>query len=251
VADLDAAAAALRRGGTEERHLRRALVALAQDDPVVAGRLLVGLLPVVAEVLEQPVTFDVTIRGLGTYAVTGADVWRVPHKRGRDEALFHLQGDAVALAGLLAGDEQRAGRFLGRVKASRRKRAQVLAPLEQARLSLADALKAGARVEPALIYAALPYAVEPAWTRGHAFTVAQEIVQHSTRTWYVTARDGERLAVAEDCAHEPDATVTMSRAAFHALLRGDAPEPGDRPAIRGDRAAVAALKGWTDRARGV
>jgi hypothetical protein len=42
----------------------------------------------------------------------------------------------------------------------------------------------------------------------------------------------------------------MTRAGFDALLRGEPPIPQDRPAVRGDRAAVAALKAWTDRARG-
>jgi hypothetical protein len=42
----------------------------------------------------------------------------------------------------------------------------------------------------------------------------------------------------------------MTRAAFERLLRDEPPDPGERPLVRGDRAAVAILKGWTDRARG-
>ena len=42
----------------------------------------------------------------------------------------------------------------------------------------------------------------------------------------------------------------MSRAAFQHLLRGEPAPSGERPVIRGDRAAVAALKAWTDRAQG-
>ena len=41
----------------------------------------------------------------------------------------------------------------------------------------------------------------------------------------------------------------MTRAAFDRLLRGDPAAEGERPIVRGDRAAVAALKRWTDRAR--
>ena len=48
-----------------------------------------------------------------------------------------------------------------------------------------------------------------------------------------------------------DATVTMTREAFGQLLRGEPVPAGHRPSIRGDRAAVALLKRWLDRAQGL
>ena len=42
----------------------------------------------------------------------------------------------------------------------------------------------------------------------------------------------------------------MTRATFAALLRGTPATGERRPVVRGNRAAVAALKGWTDRAQG-
>jgi hypothetical protein len=42
----------------------------------------------------------------------------------------------------------------------------------------------------------------------------------------------------------------MSLAAFTHLLRGEAAPSGERPTVRGDRAAVALLRAWTERARG-
>jgi len=42
----------------------------------------------------------------------------------------------------------------------------------------------------------------------------------------------------------------MTRAAFERLLRDEPADPAERPLVRGDRAAVAILKAWTDRARG-
>jgi hypothetical protein len=42
----------------------------------------------------------------------------------------------------------------------------------------------------------------------------------------------------------------MSRAAFDRLLRDEPPAHVDHPMVRGDRDAVAALKRWTDLARG-
>lgn len=266
LADLDAAAAALRRSGPPapaeaappdasppdaERRLRRALVAFARHDPLMAGRLLISLLPAQGAVLEQPLSYDLTVRGLGTFAVSvrerRADVRRVPRPRRRGQAAFHLRVEAVALAELLAGERARIGRFRGAARANRRRRTVELAPLASTRISLADAVRAGARLDPELVYAVLPFAVEPEWTRGHSFTVAQEVAD---RTWFVTARDGAGLAVSEHPPVEhPDATVTLTYAAFTALLRGEPPD--ERPTVRGDRAAVAALKDWTERARGI
>jgi hypothetical protein len=64
-------------------------------------------------------------------------------------------------------------------------------------------------------------------------------------------RDGEPVRVERQApAQPPDAVVSMSRSAFIQLLRDEPVVSGDRPMIRGDRAAVAALKRWTDRAQG-
>ena len=208
--------------------------------------------------LDADVSYDLTIRGFGTFAVTVRDgsarVQRVARRRPRSEAAFHLAGDPLALAELLAGEQRRIRRF-GRsaLKVNgRRKRVRALTPLQTADLTLAELVRAGARLEPSLVYRALPFAIAPEWTRGHVFTVAQEIVELAPRAWYITARDGVALSVTEHAAGAAaDATVTMSRTAFDRLLRGEHALEGDRPLIRGDHGAVAALKRWTDLVRGV
>ena len=239
-----------------ERRLRKALLALSHEDATAAGALLIGLLPAQGAVIEGSLSYDLTVRGIGTFGVFVEDgsarVVRLSRKRPRGQALFHLAGDPSTLAELLAGERTKLTRFRrkGRVT-GRRKRARELAPLPEARLSLSEAVKAGARLEPGLVYRALPFAIEPEWTKGHRFTVAQQIVELSPLSWHVSARDGLPLRVVEHTTDAPaDATVTMSRAAFERLLK-DEPQPlGDRPVIRGDREAVAALKRWTDLARG-
>ena len=96
-----------------------------------------------------------------------------------------------------------------------------------------------------------PYAIAPEWTRGHVFTVAQQIPELGPRAWYVTARDGVPLDVVEHVAGAAaDATVTMTRAAFDRLLRGEPAVAGELPAVRGNRDAVATLKRWTELAAG-
>jgi hypothetical protein len=246
-AEIDGSAVA------EPKPLRRVLVALAQRDPMAAGEILAGLLPAQARLFDEPLAYDLTIDGVGTFAVTVQDgvaaVERVPKPRSRRRARFELRSDPLTLAEMLAGEERKIGRFSGRARVSRRRRkARVLAALPTATMSLADAVHAGARLEPAHVFAALPLAIDPAWTAGHAFTVAQRITDSEPRTWYLAVHDGAGLTVTE--LEQPvDATVTMSRAAFDRLLRDEPPAPGERPLVRGDRTAVALLKEWTDRAR--
>ena len=50
--------------------LRGALVKLAHDDPEAAGRIIAGLLPVQAVIVQGPVDYDLTITEIGTFAVT-------------------------------------------------------------------------------------------------------------------------------------------------------------------------------------
>lgn len=238
--------------------LRRALITLAHEEPLTAAALIAGLLPAQSAVLEdESLSYDLTVRGYGTFAVTlghgGTEVQRLTKCRSRREAAFHVSGEPLVLAQLLAGERKRLGRYRPSARITgRRKRARTLhAALPQSTLSLADAVRHGARLEPALVYSALPYVVAPEWTKGHVFTVAQEIRELGPRAWYVTARDGVRLSVVEHAqGAAADATVTMSRAAFDRLLANEPPTPGDLPVIRGNREAVAALKRWTDLARG-
>ena len=198
------------------------------------------------------------MRGVGTFAVFveggSARVVRLSRRRPRSEALFHLSAEPLVLAELLAGerDKVRALPAQGRSCPAGASAPGELAPLADARLSLADAVKAGARLEPG---ARLPRAaardrprVDARATRSRSRSGSSS---SSRTTWHVSARDGLPLRVVERRTEaRADATVTMSRAAFERMLRNEPRPLGDRPQIRGDRAAVAALKRWTDLARG-
>ena len=80
--------------------------------------------------------------------------------------------------------------------------------------------------------------------------MVQEIADPVPQRWNVIVRDGAPVAVERRGETPPDATVSMSRAAFRHLLRGEPAPSGERPAVRGDRAAVALLRAWTERAQG-
>jgi hypothetical protein len=166
--------------------------------------------------------------------------------RPRRHADLALSANPLALARWLAGEDVRIGRLRGPIR--RRGSRRALAPLRampQTTISLAEAARAGARLDPRLVYRALTHAVRPEWTRGHRFVVAQAL---PGATFYLAARDGAGLSLLDTA--QPDATVTLTRDAFDRLLRDEPPAPGDRPSIRGDRTAVATLREWVDRARG-
>jgi hypothetical protein len=206
-------------------------------------------------VIEGPLAYDLTIREAGTFgiAIAGgrASVERLDAPQPRSVADFHLIGDAVTLAELLAGVNHRIGRFFGPVRARGRKRKlKELRPLTAGTISLGDAARSGARLDPELVYRTLAYAVHPSWTRGHEFTIAQEITGDPPETWYLTARDGAGLTVSPTTPKEPDATVTMARDVFDRLLRGDPVPSGRRPCVKGDLDTVAQMRAWTARARG-
>ena len=177
--------------------LRGALVKLAHDDPKAAGRLIAGLLPVQAVIVQGPVDYDLTIAEVGTFAVTVAGgrayVKEIDAPRGRSEAEFHLTAEALTLAELIAGVPHKVGRFRGPIRVTGRKRRhKPLRAIPAARLSLAEAARAGARLEPGLVFRTFPYVIQAAWSRGHQFTVAQTVAE---ATWYVTVGNGKGIRV--------------------------------------------------------
>ncbi len=246
--------------GTHRREyplLRGALVKLAHDDPAAAAGLLVALLPAQGAVLEGPLSYDLTIREAGSFSVAiaggRATIDQIDFPRPRGIADFHLSADTVVLSELLAGVEHRIGRFFGPARVrGRKRRLRELRQLAQATTAPADLARAGARLDPGVVYRLLSYAIHPTWTRGHDFTIAQAIAGAPPETWYLTAADGAGVSVSSTPpAKEPDATVTMSRDTFDRLLRHEPLAPGQRPLVRGDQQAVAAMHGWTQRVQGV
>ena len=222
--------------------LRGALVRLAHDDPAAATRLLLGLVPAQRALITSPLEYDLCIRGHGLYAVSvtaeGAQVRPIELPRPRAVAAFCVTADVVCLAEVLAGVEKRMGRWVGSVRLrGRRRRARALRDaLVRADLSLAAAARAGADLEPELVFGAFAYAIDPAWTRGHRFTVAQEIADPEPVRWHIAVRDGARVTVDRRPPPEPpDAVVSMSRARSR-----DCSAPSRRRAASARRSAATA-----------
>src|SRR5215218_3043997 len=246
---------AIGRSARDYPRLRGAIVKLAHDDAAAAAQLLAALLPAQAAALATPLDYDITIAEAGTFAVTvdgpNARVNARPEPRGRGHADFHLSADALTLAELLAGVDHRVGRWRGPARFSgNRRKLDVLRALPATSISLADAARAGAVLEPSLVYRTLSYAVHPSWTKGERFTLAQEITGATPETWYLSARGGAGMTVlAEPPENGVEATVSMSRETFALMLRDEAVPSGERPVVRGDHHVVALVKAWMDRAQ--
>ena len=229
--------------------LRGALVRLAHDDAAAAAEIIAGLVPAQWRVLNASVQYTLAIRELPEelHIVVnpgGAGV-------GGEARGPRVAASAHDLAQALAGHPPRIGRF-GRIRVSgpRAVRRQLLALLES-ELTLEEAIRAGATIDPVLALRFLAYAVPTAWTRGHTFTVAQTITSgKAERTVYLTAGDARGLTCSTDPpAQPPDAHVTLSEKAFRTLMLDGVPEPDDRPATRGDHRAAEQLRAWADRVR--
>ena len=146
------------------------------------------------------------------------------------------------------------GRWIGSVKVHgrRRERRGAARSRSRARTSTSPRPPGPAPTStPTSSSARSPTRSTPRGPRGTRSRSRRRSPDPQPQRWHVAVRDGTPVTVERRApANPPDAVVTMTRAAFSHLLRGEPPPSGERPAIRGDRAAVALLKGWTDRAQG-
>jgi hypothetical protein len=144
-------------------------------------------------------------------------------------------------------------RFRGPLRIrGRRRRLKPLRAIPGAQLSLAEAARAGARLDPGVVFGTFPYVIHPAWSRDHSFTIGLEVAGETRETWYVgvCAGNGAGIEVGTTPPPQgPDASVAMTRETFSLLLGGEPAPRGALPTVRGDRAAVALFKGWLDRAQ--
>jgi len=224
---------------------------LAAEDPEAAARLALELLHAQRSDADAgPVDYDLELRPLGWFRVRarpgGARVDPLERPRARRERDLRLRGDARAVAALLAqggAAPRRHGLRSSLGPRARRARER----LEPAQLDLCELAAAGALPDPVLAFRALAARIDPDWTTGHSFTVAQELSDGTTV--FVTVDDGAPIEVTGERPPHVDARVYASPIAWARALSGHPPEPGDRPSTRGSFLAVSLLDRWTQWAR--
>jgi ribonucleoside-diphosphate reductase beta chain len=233
---------------------------MAEADPDLAARLVLMSLPVAAKRIPGELTYDLTVEGWGTYRVSkqngSATVDQQPERGdvGRPDpgVDFTLAMDARTLAQMAAGASPARLMLEGRLRVrGKRRRALRLRSMAEGELDLAELLRAGAEIEPDLLYRALEYLIDPEWTRGHKFTIVYEL---DGNAWQVEVRDGSRVTVATGRPNKADATVRLSMDTFRSLLNGEmTPTEAmqkDLTAVEGQIHPVTLLGRWMERAQG-
>jgi ribonucleoside-diphosphate reductase beta chain len=234
---------------------------MSRDDPELAARLFIQMLPAAAQRLEGPLTYDLAIDGLGTWRVAaggnggGASVERVADGDGNGHVDFTIASDPAGIAALAARQSPLRLMMRGdlRIRGKRRLALKLRALGTGPDPTIAEALAAGAELDADAIYRSLPYVIDPDWTRGHAFTVGYVIPEAGE--WYVHVRDGRPLSVSTAAPETgADAKLTLSFDTYKGLVSGSMtpPEAMQRHLIEieGEIYPTTLLGRWIDRSQG-
>jgi ribonucleoside-diphosphate reductase beta chain len=201
---------------------RAALDRMAKEDPELAARLILMTLPGAASKIGGTMSYVLDVKELGAHRVSisggRARVDRI-EDGGDEDVDFRLQADARTLVDLVTGARGPLGLMMrGRMRIhGKRRKALKLRRMSAGELSMADVVEAGGTLDPDILYRSLPYMVEPEWTQGHDFTVRYVVTD--VGTWYVTARDGQPLEVAQE-DREAIGTATVSFDSYQRMASG-------------------------------
>src|SRR4051794_29987322 len=233
---------------------------MAQSDPDLAAKLVLMSLPVAAKRIPGSLTYDLTVQGWGTYRVSKqngtATVEEQPERSDVDRpdagVDFTMVTDARTLAQMAAGANPARLMLDGKLRIrGKRRRALKLRAMAEGELDLAEVLRSGGEIDPDLLYRSLEYLIDPAWTKGHKFTVVYELEGDA---WQVEVRDGSRVTVATGRPNKAESTVRLSLQTFHSLLNGElTPTEAmqkDLTSVEGQIYPVTLLGRWMERAQG-
>ena len=237
-----------------------ALGRMAVEDPQLAARLIVMTLPAAASRIDGDLSYVLDVEELGAYRVSVSDGEAKVEQGGDggDGVDFRLQTDAETLVKLVSGQRRPLGlMFRGRLRIrGKRRRALKLRQMSSGELRMADVLRNGGRLDPDVLYRALPYMVDPDWTKDHSFVVAYVVTGDGGGTWYVHARDGQPLAVTRElpAGRQPDGTATLSLDSYERMAAGEITPSiamqNQLTTIDGEMHPITLLGRWIARAQG-
>ena len=171
---------------------------------------------------------------------------------GDGAAEFVLDTDARGLAEMATGASPARLMLSRRVRVrGRRRRALKLRAMgEGPDPTIEEALAHGAQLDADAVFRSLAYLIDPAWTRGHAFTVEYDV---DGGRWFVEARDGEPVRVTRE-PRSADSSLRLSMGTYRRLVAGElTPNEAMRSQlidIVGELHPITLVGRWIDRAQG-
>ena len=213
------------------------LARVGAAEPELAARLVLMTLPAAAARIRGTLVYDLAVDGLGTHRVSvsagRARVDRIDaHANGNAPALkpaggetdFRMSAEPRALVALASGEARPLGLMLRGVLRVRGKRRRLLRLRRMAgpAIELAEVIEAGGKLDVDALFRALPYAIDPEWTRGYSFAVRYELGGEGGGSWCVEVRDGQPLRVSGEAPAEvePVATVRVATTDYVRLVTG-------------------------------
>ncbi|MBA2504778.1 MAG: SCP2 sterol-binding domain-containing protein [Thermoleophilaceae bacterium] len=237
---------------------RQAIRTMASEDPELAARLVLQGLPAAAGSIDGPLAYELNVEGLGSWLVWSRNGQSGVEEGGAGDRPvdFRLTTDPATLAEMAGGESAVKLMLGGRVRIrGKRRKALKLRSMGDAGAGLDEVARAGGRVDPDLLYRALPYLVPAEWTKGHSFKILQEIGGEGA--WLIDVRDGERIAVTPGASmngNEGISHVKLSGDTFRRLLARELTPPEamqqQLTTIDGPVAPVTLLGRWMERAQG-
>jgi ribonucleoside-diphosphate reductase beta chain len=241
--------------------MQQSLLRMADEDPQLAARMLITALPAAAAGVRGPLDYELVVEELGAYRVSigngAATVTSAEAESTNGNPEFVLRTDARALARLAAGASPLRLMLGGRLHVQGKRRRALKLRRLTAGLTMREIARAGVEPDPDLVYQALPYAIDPAWTKGHRFCVKYELRADATGAggvWYAKVDDGEVSVATEPPEGGADASVILSHEVWLRLVRGDvSPNESMRAQlvrVEGKMMPVTVMGRWIERAEG-
>jgi ribonucleoside-diphosphate reductase beta chain len=241
--------------------MQRSLARMAREDPELAARLLLTALPAAAASVPGRLDYRLVLDGLGSYFVAidegRAEVTQEHAAAPNGHVDFTLETDPETFARLAGGAGPLRLLLGGKLRIQGKRRRALRLRRMEGDLTMRDIVRAGVTPDPDLLYRALPYAIDPAWTRGHRFTM-QYVVEgddaHRGGEWFVVVDDGSIEVAPAVPEGGPDSIVRLSHETWLALVRGDL-VPGEamrRGLVRveGRTFPVTLMGRWIERSEG-
>ena len=201
---------------------------IAAGDPALAARLVLMTLPVAAAKIPGELAWVLDVHGLESRKVSvsrgRASVETLDGSTETDgrEPDFRLWAEPDTLVELVTGKARPLRLMMsGRLRIrGKRRRALRLRHMSSGEMTVTDLVKSGAQVDPDVLYRSLPYLIDPAWTKGHSFTVRHVVSGAGGGEWYIQVRDGRPLIVTPDAPLDVDlaATATVSFDSYQQVL---------------------------------